>query len=50
MIKSHELSIAKANFELKHGSNATVLAAVGKDLKMYEMHLKMAEAVMRGPK
>jgi putative membrane protein len=48
MIESHELSIAKASFELKHGSNSMVLAAVRKDLKMYEMHLKMAEAVMQG--
>jgi putative membrane protein len=48
MIKSHEVSIAKADFELQHGSNAMVLAAVHKDLKMYEMHLKMAEAVMQG--
>jgi putative membrane protein len=48
MIKSHEVSIAKANFEVQHGSNAMVLAAVRKDLKMYEMHLKMAEAVMQG--
>jgi putative membrane protein len=46
-IVGHEAAIFKANNEIEHGSDKTVVALASKDQKMYEMHLKDAERVMR---
>jgi putative membrane protein len=47
MVLGHEESIEKATNEIEAGSDKLVVTAATQDLKIYEMHMKAAEKVMK---